>query len=50
MSRLTHLDEEGRPAMVDVSDKQATARTATAQGFLRCRAETLAQVEARTSS
>jgi cyclic pyranopterin phosphate synthase len=28
---FTHLDAEGRPAMVDVSDKQITQRTATAQ-------------------
>lgn len=46
MTRLTHLDEEGRPAMVDVSDKEATARTATARGLLRCRSETVALVEA----
>ena len=34
--------------MVDVSDKQVTARTATAAGTLRCAAETLAQVRAGT--
>ncbi len=28
--RLTHIDTAGRPAMVDVSDKAITARTATA--------------------
>lgn len=28
---LTHLDAQGRPAMVDVSDKAVTARGATAQ-------------------
>jgi len=28
---LTHLDEEGRPRMVDVSDKGITQRTATAR-------------------
>ncbi|CAH1001982.1 Cyclic pyranopterin monophosphate synthase [Neolewinella maritima] len=28
---LTHLDEAGRPAMVDVSDKSVTKRTATAE-------------------
>jgi cyclic pyranopterin phosphate synthase len=32
--------------MVDVSDKTATHRVATAAGFLRCRAETLEQVRA----
>ena len=28
---LTHVDSEGRPAMVDVSSKEVTAREATAQ-------------------
>jgi cyclic pyranopterin phosphate synthase len=30
-SKLTHLDADGRPAMVDVSAKAATARVATAE-------------------
>jgi cyclic pyranopterin phosphate synthase len=46
MSRLTHLDESGRARMVDVSDKDATARTATATGSLTCRPDTLQQVRA----
>ena len=49
MTRLSHLDESGRARMVDVSDKPATARTATAAGHLRCRPETLAQVRAGTT-
>jgi cyclic pyranopterin phosphate synthase len=48
MSRLTHLDDSGRARMVDVSDKETTARTATAMGMLTCRAETLEQVRAGT--
>lgn len=32
--------------MVDVSDKDATLRTATARGFLTCRPETLEEVRA----
>jgi cyclic pyranopterin phosphate synthase len=48
MSKLTHLDESGRARMVDVSDKAATARTATAAGTLTCKAETLAEVRAGT--
>ncbi len=32
MSELTHLDAEGRARMVDVGDKAATARRATATG------------------
>ena len=46
MSRLTHLDDSGRARMVDVSDKPATARTATAAGTLTCKRETLDQVRA----
>lgn len=30
MNQLTHFNEEGRARMVDVSDKEATTRTATA--------------------
>ncbi len=30
--RLTHVDEHGSARMVDVTDKQVTARTATAAG------------------
>ncbi|MET0292862.1 MAG: cyclic pyranopterin monophosphate synthase MoaC [Steroidobacteraceae bacterium] len=33
-SRLTHLDAANRPTMVDVGDKQATPRTATAEARL----------------
>lgn len=32
---LTHLDADGRPAMVDVGDKAVTARTATASADVR---------------
>ena len=49
MSRLTHLDEGGRARMVDVSDKQATPRMATAAGPIACRPETLEQVRAGTT-
>jgi cyclic pyranopterin monophosphate synthase len=49
MSKLTHLDETGRARMVDVSDKAATARTATAAGTLTCLPETLDQVRAGTT-
>jgi cyclic pyranopterin phosphate synthase len=46
MSGLSHIDESGRARMVDVSDKEVTARAATAAGFLTCAADTLAQVRA----
>jgi cyclic pyranopterin phosphate synthase len=42
MTGLTHLDAEGRARMVDVSAKPATAREATASGFVRMAPETLA--------
>lgn len=38
---LTHLDETGAARMVDVSDKAVTSRIATAEGWVRMRAETL---------
>ena len=49
MSRLSHVDEEGRARMVDVSDKAPTYRVATARGVLLCRAETIEQVRAGTT-
>jgi cyclic pyranopterin phosphate synthase len=49
MSGLTHVDDSGRARMVDVSDKQTTARTATAEGALTCARETLDVVRAGTA-
>jgi cyclic pyranopterin phosphate synthase len=34
MSRLTHVDEGNRPAMVDVGDKAVTTRTAKARAIV----------------
>ena len=34
MAELTHLDPEGRPKMVDVSEKAITRRRAVAAGCL----------------
>ena len=34
MSKLSHLDKKGEARMVDVSGKETTARTATAEGFV----------------
>ena len=42
MSKLTHIDAQGRARMVDVSDKPATTREAVATGFVRMTPETLA--------
>ena len=49
MSGLTHLDEQGRARMVDVSEKEVTARTARAIGSLTCLPATLDQVRAGTT-
>lgn len=46
MSRLSHIDGEGRARMVDVGDKPVTHRTAKAAGQLVCAPETLALVRA----
>jgi cyclic pyranopterin phosphate synthase len=35
MSAFTHVDEQGRPSMVDVSDKAVTKRTAVAESRVR---------------
>lgn len=42
MTKLTHIDAEGRARMVDVSDKAVTAREAVAKGLVRMAPETLA--------
>ena len=42
MSKLTHIDDQGRARMVDVSDKPSTTREAVASGFVRMSPETLA--------
>jgi cyclic pyranopterin monophosphate synthase len=44
MTKLSHLDEQGRARMVDVSEKDATSRTAIARGTIHMRPETLALI------
>ena len=44
MSGLTHIDGEGAARMVDVGAKPSTIRSATAEGYVRMRPETLAAV------
>jgi cyclic pyranopterin phosphate synthase len=44
--RLTHLDRDGRPAMVDVSAKAVTARAAVAECRVRFPAAVAAQLRA----
>jgi cyclic pyranopterin monophosphate synthase len=46
MSRLTHLDEHGAAAMVDVAAKAMTERTAIAEGYVRMEPATLALIKA----
>jgi cyclic pyranopterin monophosphate synthase len=41
MAKLSHLDDQGRARMVDVSNKDVTSRTAVARGAIRMRPETL---------
>jgi cyclic pyranopterin phosphate synthase len=44
MAELTHLDERGHAAMVDVADKSVTSRTAVARGEVRMAPTTLAAI------
>lgn len=44
MERLTHVDEQGRAQMVDVSKKEETLREAVARGEVVMRPETLALI------
>jgi len=43
---FTHLDESGRPRMVDVGEKAVTRRVAVAEGSIRMSPETLAAIVA----
>jgi cyclic pyranopterin monophosphate synthase len=43
---FTHLDEQGRPRMVDVGAKEVTRRRAVASGTIRMTSETAAAIEA----
>lgn len=45
MDELTHMDEQGRPRMVDVSAKPDTQRQAVAKGVVRMQAATLALIK-----
>ena len=44
MAELSHLDEQGRARMVDVSAKDVTSRSAMARATIHMRAETLALI------
>ena len=44
-AKLTHVNEAGAAHMVDISEKSATQRLATAEGFVAMQADTLAQIQ-----
>ncbi|QQM32417.1 cyclic pyranopterin monophosphate synthase MoaC [Martelella lutilitoris] len=44
-ANLTHIAADGSANMVDVGGKDETVRTATAEGFVRMKPETLALIE-----
>ncbi len=41
MKKLTHMDESGRPKMVDITEKPDTHRQAVARGLVRMQSATL---------
>ncbi|MEQ1647700.1 MAG: cyclic pyranopterin monophosphate synthase MoaC [Hyphomicrobiaceae bacterium] len=49
MAKLTHINARGEAAMVDVSDKAETSRTARAEGFVTMLPSTLALVRDGTA-
>ena len=44
MSKLSHIGDDNRPSMVDVSGKPPQKRTATAKGIIKLQPETLALI------
>jgi cyclic pyranopterin monophosphate synthase len=46
MEKLSHIDEKGRPRMVDVTAKAETQREAITRGVVHMKAETLALIKA----
>lgn len=44
MSKLTHLDDKGHARMVDVGEKNATRRQATASGYISMTLDTLSLI------
>jgi cyclic pyranopterin monophosphate synthase len=46
MNKLSHVDKQGRAQMVDVGDKQVTAREAIATGTVRMKSEVLRMIVA----
>jgi cyclic pyranopterin phosphate synthase len=48
MSKFTHIDDEGRVRMVDVTAKKATVRTAVAGGSIYMNPETFDRIQNQT--
>jgi cyclic pyranopterin phosphate synthase len=44
MSKFTHIDDQGRIRMVDVTEKKPTLRTASAQGLVRMNQDTFERI------
>lgn len=49
MNKLSHIDQKGDAHMVDVSEKDVTARTATARARVLMQKETLALIQSGTA-
>jgi len=47
--KLTHVDDQGRPRMVDVTEKHETLRCAVAEGHIRMSPEALSAIRSGTS-
>jgi cyclic pyranopterin phosphate synthase len=45
MAKLTHVDDKGRPRMVDITEKDDTRREAITKGVVRMKAETLSLLQ-----
>lgn len=50
MTKFTHMNEQGRARMVDISDKPDTVREATASSAVAMRPETLQAIKAGTAA
>lgn len=48
METLTHMDEQGRPRMVNVGEKADTTRMAVAKGSIYMKSETLTRIKEGT--
>ena len=46
LSKLTHIDPQGRAKMVDVGDKDSTQRIAVAEGEITMAADTIELIAA----